>query len=75
MDFQFTEEQEALREAMMRFSRERLLPDYMTREKEGVIDRALLREMGALGVLGVIPRRHGGLFDHRRPGYRSGGLW
>jgi len=62
VDFQFTEEQEALREAVMRFSRERLLPDYMKREKEGVIDRALLREMGALGVLGVsLPASLGGM--------------
>lgn len=62
MDFQFTEEQDALREAVMRFSRERLLPDYMKREKEGKVDRALLREMGALGFLGVsLPEQYGGM--------------
>lgn len=62
MDFQLSDEQEALREMVMRFSRERLLPDYMNREKEGVINRDLLREMGELGVLGPsLPEQYGGM--------------
>ncbi|MDB5971890.1 MAG: cyclohexanecarboxyl-CoA dehydrogenase [Hydrocarboniphaga sp.] len=48
-----SEDQKALLEAARRFSRERLLPTYMQREREGRMDRALLREMGELGLLGV----------------------
>ncbi|WP_029889125.1 acyl-CoA dehydrogenase family protein [Polycyclovorans algicola] len=56
------EEQSALLDAARRFSRERLLPTYMQREKDGITDRALLREMGALGLLGVdVAPDYGGL--------------
>ncbi|MFP3566449.1 acyl-CoA dehydrogenase family protein [Paraburkholderia sp. SIMBA_030] len=57
-----TEDQKALQETARRFSRERLLPDYQKREKQRVLDRALIREMGALGLLGTdIPESFGGL--------------
>jgi cyclohexanecarboxyl-CoA dehydrogenase len=56
------EDQQALQEAARRFSRTRLLPSYQQREKEGRLDRALLREMGALGLLGVdVSPEHGGM--------------
>lgn len=56
------EDQLALQDAARRFSRERLLPHYQQREKDGVLDRALLREMGELGLLGVdVATEHGGL--------------
>lgn len=45
-------DQLALRDAARRFARERLLPRYQAREKEGRLDRSLLQEMGALGLLG-----------------------
>src|SRR5258707_15781420 len=48
-----TEDQRALRDAARRFSRERLLPAYQQREREGRVDRSLLREMGKLGFLGM----------------------
>jgi cyclohexanecarboxyl-CoA dehydrogenase len=38
------------------------LPDYQKREKLGVLDRRLITEMGALGLLGIdLPERFGGL--------------
>lgn len=49
----FTEEQVELKEMALRFAKERLLPDYQTREAHGALDRDLLREMGALGLIGV----------------------
>lgn len=62
MDFRFSEEQEALRESVLKFARERLLPDYMRREKEGRFDRALVREMGALGMVAPnLPEDLGGM--------------
>src|SRR5260370_9154949 len=58
----FTEDQLASREAGRKFSRERLLPKYQQREREGRIDRALLREMGGLGLIGMdMPERYGGM--------------
>src|SRR5688500_1450590 len=57
-----TEDQEALRDGARRFARERLLPDYLMREKLAVLDRGLLREMGKLGLLGMdLPDRAGGI--------------
>ena len=57
-----TEEQRALQEAARRFARERIAPGYMAREKTGRIDRDLVREMGALGLIGAdLPEEHGGL--------------
>lgn len=56
------EDQSALRDAARRFARERLLPHYQAREAEGRMDRALLREMGALGLIGIdIDPRFGGM--------------
>jgi len=58
----YTEEQQALRETVRRFSRERLRPDYQKREQSERIDPALVREMGALGLIGAdLPERYGGL--------------
>ncbi|MDB5895672.1 MAG: cyclohexanecarboxyl-CoA dehydrogenase [Rhodoferax sp.] len=57
-----TEDQKALQETARRFARERLLPDYQKREKLGLLDRALLRQMGELGLMGVdLPEEYGGL--------------
>src|SRR6266436_2021278 len=57
-----TEDQRALRDAARRFSRERLLPAYQQREREGRVDRSLLREMGKLGFLGMdLADRYGGM--------------
>ncbi len=57
-----TDEQKALQDSARRFARERLLPHYQQREKAGVLDRALVHEMGAMGLLGTdLPQAHGGL--------------
>ena len=58
----YSEEQRALRTAAERFAREKLAPRYQTREQEAMIDRALVREMGSLGLIGGdLAERHGGL--------------
>lgn len=56
------DDQRAIRDIARRFAREKLLPYYQAREKSGVLDRALMREMGALGLLGAdLPEKFGGL--------------
>ncbi len=57
-----TEDQKALQQTAQRFARERLLPDYQKREKLGVLDRGLIKEMGDLGFLGMdLPEALGGM--------------
>ena len=57
-----SEDQSAFQETARRFARERIAPGYMAREREGRVDRALVREMGALGLIGAdLPERYGGL--------------
>ena len=57
-----TDDQRALQEGARRFARERLLPDYQKRETAGVLDRALVKEMGRLGLLGMdLPEELGGM--------------
>lgn len=61
MDFGFTPEQDAIRETARRFADERLAPFYQARDKEDRIDCGLLREMGALGLIGAdLPEEFGG---------------
>jgi cyclohexanecarboxyl-CoA dehydrogenase len=55
------EQQEAVATAQ-RFAREKLAPGYMAREQVGKVDRALVRDMGALGLIGAdLPEAFGGL--------------
>lgn len=62
MDFGLNADQTALRVAAERFARERLAPGYRAREEAGRIDRDLLLEMGALGLIGAdMPEELGGL--------------
>ncbi len=62
IDSALTEEQRDLAEVARRFARERIAPGYMARERDGRIDRDLVREMGALGLIGAdLPEAHGGL--------------
>jgi cyclohexanecarboxyl-CoA dehydrogenase len=57
-----SDDQLALRDVAQRFSREKLRPDYQARESQDRIDRALVREMGSLGLIGVdLPEAFGGL--------------
>jgi len=62
MQFQPDDEQLAFRDAARRFARERLAPGYMARACSDRFDRALIREMGSLGLIGPdLPRDFGGL--------------
>lgn len=62
MDFALTAEQQALQEAARRFATEKLKPGYQQRDRTGVLDRELAREMGRLGLLGPgLPEAFGGL--------------
>jgi cyclohexanecarboxyl-CoA dehydrogenase len=57
-----TDDQRAFQETAQRFTREKIAPLYMKREAEGRLDRALLLELGALGLIGAdLPERYGGL--------------
>jgi cyclohexanecarboxyl-CoA dehydrogenase len=57
-----SEEQRAFAETAHRFAREKIAPDYQRREQEGLVDRALVREMGALGLIAPeLPENLGGL--------------
>lgn len=57
-----SDEQRAFLETARRFAKEKLAPRYQAREKEGRIDRALIAEMGSLGLIGVdLPEEYGGL--------------
>jgi cyclohexanecarboxyl-CoA dehydrogenase len=58
----FNDEQLAIRDLARRFAREKLAPQYQARDKSGVLDRSLIREMGELGLMGVdLPEAVGGL--------------
>lgn len=58
----FTDDQIALRDVARRFARERLKPHYQKREAESGFDRALMKEMGSMGLIGVdLPEEYGGL--------------
>ena len=58
----FDDDQLAIRDLARRFARGKLAPHYQARDKSGVMDRSLLREMGELGLMGVdLPESFGGL--------------
>ena len=57
-----TDEQRAFQDVAQRFAREKLAPRYQLRERETVIERALVREMGSLGLIAPdLPEEYGGL--------------
>ena len=57
----FTPEHEMLRDTIRRFVAERVLPQADAWEEAGFVPRDVLREMGALGLLGIrYDTRHGG---------------
>jgi len=62
MDPTLSVEQQAFLDTARRFSAERIAPDYMRRERDGRIDRALIREMGRIGLIAPeLPEALGGL--------------
>ena len=57
----FGAEHEMLRDALRRFVAERVLPHADAWEEQGMVPREVLRQMGALGFLGVrFPEQYGG---------------
>lgn len=62
MRFQPTDDQEALREAARRYAQDRLAGSYQKRAVGHVMDRALVKEMGSLGLIGTdLPEELGGM--------------
>ncbi len=62
MTLALSDEQGAFKSVAERFAREKLAPHYQTREREGMVERPLVREMGRVGLIGGdLPERHGGL--------------
>ena len=60
MDFSFTDEQLAIRDAVARYGAERLAPGYRRREQEG-FEPGLIEEMGSLGYIAPeMPEELGG---------------
>jgi cyclohexanecarboxyl-CoA dehydrogenase len=71
MDFALTEEQESIVATATAFARDELAPGYRQREQSGVLERALVRRMGELGLIGAeLPEELGGL----GAGYVTSGL-
>jgi alkylation response protein AidB-like acyl-CoA dehydrogenase len=61
MDFSWTEQQTALREAVIRFARAELNTDLVERDRAGEFNRAGWRKCGEFGIQGLlIPADHGG---------------
>jgi glutaryl-CoA dehydrogenase len=61
IDDELTEEERLVRETAQRYAQERLFPRVMTAYREERFDRAILDEMGELGLLGtMIPEQYGG---------------
>ena len=57
----FTAEHDMLRDSLRRFIAERVLPHADAWEEQGMVPRAVLREMGALGFFGIrYPEEYGG---------------
>src|ERR1700722_13118477 len=62
MDYALSEHQQAIQETARRFAVEKLAPHYQKRATESRIDRAMLKQMGALGLIGAnLPEEYGGL--------------
>ncbi len=65
-----SEDQRAVVALARRFAREKIAPTYQAREKDGRIERALVREIGELGLIAPeLPEAYGGL---GQPGVTSG---
>ncbi|WP_193171788.1 acyl-CoA dehydrogenase family protein [Nisaea nitritireducens] len=62
MDPAFSDDQQSIFETARRFAAERVAPGYQAREAEARIDRALVRELGGLGLIAPeLPEQFGGL--------------
>ena len=62
MDPTLSDDLRSLQDTAQRYAREKLAPTYMQREKDARIDRALIRDIGELGLIGPeLPEEFGGL--------------
>lgn len=62
MNFDMTDDQRAIQEVARRFAREKLLPQYQEGDRIARLNRGLIKEMGALGLIGVeLPEALGGI--------------
>ena len=52
MDFQISDEQQALVESAHKFAVHKLAPGYRAGDKSGRVDRAMVKAMGDMGFLG-----------------------
>jgi alkylation response protein AidB-like acyl-CoA dehydrogenase len=63
MDDFYTEEQRMIRDAARRFATERLAPHAAQWDREGTLPSEVVREMGELGLLGmIVPPQWGGAY-------------
>ncbi len=61
MDFELTEEQEALRRQIRAFAAKEILPHVMEWDEKGEFPHAVVKQLGTLGVMGIIfPEELGG---------------
>src|ERR1700687_1371918 len=61
LDFQFTDVQQLIREVAQRFAREQVAPNSRSHDRQDSISFDLLREMAALGLMGInVPSQWGG---------------
>jgi len=61
LDLNLTDSQEQVRELAARFARERILPGARQRDRQEQFPFELLREMAALGLMGInVPAEYGG---------------
>jgi alkylation response protein AidB-like acyl-CoA dehydrogenase len=61
VDFELSEEERLLREEVRRFAEERIRPGLAEREESGDLPLEILRELGEMGLLGMmVPERWGG---------------
>jgi alkylation response protein AidB-like acyl-CoA dehydrogenase len=65
MNFEYTEEQLAVRDAAREFTQTELLPGVIERDTEGKFPAEQVKKMGELGFLGMMvdPKYHGGGMD------------
>jgi cyclohexanecarboxyl-CoA dehydrogenase len=62
LQFQPTDDQQAIRQVAARFAREKLASSYLKRASSHTFDRDLIRSMGALGLIASdLPEKFGGL--------------
>ncbi len=61
MNFEFSEEQLSIRDAIREFAREEIAPDRLEKDESKVFPEHLIQKMGDLGILGVIfPEEYSG---------------